>query len=43
MLIRLSVCLELKIVKLFMWYFYSAVRPDLLQNLKLLLISFDNY
>lgn len=42
MLIGQSVCLELKIVKFFMWYFYSAVRPDLLQNLKLLLISFDN-
>lgn len=41
-LIRLSVCLELKIVKYLMWYFYWAVRPDLLQNLKWLLTSFDN-
>lgn len=37
-----SVCLEPKTVKFVMCYFYSAVRPDLLQNLKWLLISFDN-
>lgn len=37
-----SVCLEPKTVKFLMCYFYPAVRPDLLQNLKWLLISFDN-